>query len=330
MPKPVRRSTKPLFLEAAPRNLAFPPPTGKLHEQEKRATPLAAVEILVFTPNWPRTYPVPYRLASNKCTTETAVKIIEFHRTLGDKNGVEKNTWCKLLQKIVRACGLHTYPTLKNGVLKTEKWTLRRHEEFNTKDYHGPWDNKKLTLAGFKHDDYNSETSVENVCFDSLAIDVQRFPSVQIGDGLNLTRYVQYAVAHPEEDFLYPKDFAYLANRLGVIPPRPEHYDEATFARWKGRQIPSLSRRIITRQPRASESSSDIPTAPSTPPRNHSVEDIEDISPSQHSGSSRHFGYAPASDSTLTFSQLDWNSQPTQAMMHQPFLNVQVRATAQQ
>jgi hypothetical protein len=48
-----------------------------------------------------------------------------------------------------------------------------------------------------------------------------------------LNRCVQYAAAHPERNHVFPRDFAYLAEKLGndrQIEDR--HLEEASFARW--------------------------------------------------------------------------------------------------
>ncbi|KAH7084307.1 hypothetical protein FB567DRAFT_550316 [Paraphoma chrysanthemicola] len=75
--------------------------------------------------------------------------------------------------------------------------------------------------------------STPGIRFADLATNVNTYPSYARGNGLILTRCVQYAALHPEEQYIFPRDFAYLAEKLDdgrqVLP---QHLDRASAARW--------------------------------------------------------------------------------------------------
>ncbi|KAF1828290.1 hypothetical protein BDW02DRAFT_603540 [Decorospora gaudefroyi] len=78
---------------------------------------------------------------------------------------------------------------------------------------------------------------VEGVPFADLAKGVARYPSITAGDGHDLTRCVQYVVAHPEKEYIFPRDFEKLIEKLGgALPVSPKHTDAAVFARWKSKR----------------------------------------------------------------------------------------------
>jgi hypothetical protein len=68
----------------------------------------------------------------------------------------------------------------------------------------------------------------------ALANGVKRFPSTTTGNGLNLSRGVEYAAAHPNEDWQFPRDFQKLTITLRVIRAEPRHFDSAFFTRFRG------------------------------------------------------------------------------------------------
>jgi hypothetical protein len=248
-----QKDTKGLFDDAPSRDLAFPPEELLLADEEKLAIPITLCEIFTFLVNWYRTYPIAFRCASNGLTTQLAKQMIHYYRVAGHKGEVGNSILCKIVGNAMGACGLHIYPEVtKSGDTKDEPWSLTRHANNNTKNYWGPWDHQKLTLTGFRHDGNSSSSEDENVSFASLAKGVQRFPSVQRGDGSNLTRCVQYAVAHPLEDLQFPRDLKSLTYRLGRLPVVAENYDLALIDRWRKRKgAPNPPDRVIIQQPQA-------------------------------------------------------------------------------
>jgi hypothetical protein len=247
-----RKDTRALCPGAPTSNLAFPPEETQPDDESRLAIPITITELVVFLNNWAvRTYPGAFRCASNGVSMQIVADMINYHRTPGNKGPVTRSPFGHALATAIRSGRLHTYSTLKNGVIVPTKWTFTLHQKESTKDFHGPWDENKLTLTGFRHDGHSSHSKTENVSFASLASGVQRLPSVERGDGLNLTRCVQYAIAHPQEDLRFPRDFKRLTYQLGRLPVGPEHYDHATVTRWNI-GIPNPPGRIIVPQPQAS------------------------------------------------------------------------------
>jgi hypothetical protein len=144
-----------------------------------------------------------------------------------------------MMQKAMRDYGYVLTDRLGN---ETKNWTQSLHRENNVKDVNDPWNEQNLTLAGASPQcEYDlgegkntEEVPLDNVPFASLANGVRRFPSLQRGDGLDLTRCVEYAKAHHDEPWLFPRDFAELTKKLGgPITVEDKHYDHVAFARWK-------------------------------------------------------------------------------------------------
>ncbi|KAF2821274.1 hypothetical protein CC86DRAFT_411572 [Ophiobolus disseminans] len=228
----IRKSTSALFSKAPPRTLEFP-----------QDIEITACEILAFLPNWIRCHDVVFRFASNGVANQIVATIVNYFRRPDDKGDVDANSMCKIMGHTMCVTG-YQYPGVEvvNGVKKPRPhpWTNTRHKKHGTKDTLGsPWSHQDLTFAGKSPDLHGSETLVGNVRFDSLADGLQRWPSVQRGDGLRLTGCVQYAVAHPEENLMFPCDFKALAEKLILNTTRDCHLDGATFKRWGHRKTPS-------------------------------------------------------------------------------------------
>ncbi|KAH7072010.1 hypothetical protein BKA63DRAFT_567935 [Paraphoma chrysanthemicola] len=108
-------------------------------------------------------------------------------------------------------------------------------------DYH--WDQEDLSLNYTRVNceldpEYDELGEVVNpptpgIPFADLAINVNSHPSYARGDGSMLTRCIQYAALHPDEDYIFQRDFAYLAEKLDdgrqILP---QHLDRASAARW--------------------------------------------------------------------------------------------------
>jgi hypothetical protein len=237
MANSTRRDNGRYFEEAPTQYLAFP-----------QNEPITAAELLVFDPKKLRSYDTNFRLHSNGITNQVVETIVNYHRDEMDKGEVEANNLLKIMQKSMRDRQIHQYPAMKNveGEMKQvdEPWTSKLHKKFNTKDHYGPWDPNNLECTGYTPD-LGNENLVPNVRFNSLAKDVKRYPSIARGDGLNVTRCVQYAVAHPEEDWMYPRDFTALIDKLGRLRVQPHHFDAAVFDRFKNRQTPNPPARLI-------------------------------------------------------------------------------------
>jgi hypothetical protein len=232
-----RRDNGRYYEDAPTQYLAFP------HNE-----PITAVELLVLDPNKIRSYDTNFRLHSNGVTNQVVETIVNYHRDEMAKGGVEANNLLKVMQKTMRARQIHFYSIMKkvDGEMEQvdELWTSKSHKKFNTKDHYGPWNPNNLECTGYSPD-LGNQNLVPNVRFDSLAKDMKRYPSIVRGDGLNLTRCVQYAAAHPGEDLMYPRDFTALTDKLGRLPVQPQHFDAAVFDRYKNRRTPNPPARLI-------------------------------------------------------------------------------------
>jgi hypothetical protein len=108
-------------------------------------------------------------------------------------------------------------------------------------DYH--WDIEDLSLNGVHINceldpEYSYFGEVVNppmpgIPFADLAVDVNAHPSYSRGDGFIFTRCVQYAALHPDRGYNFPRDYAYLAEKLDDGRQLlPHHLDQASATRW--------------------------------------------------------------------------------------------------
>jgi hypothetical protein len=135
---------------------------------------------------------------------------------------------------------------MREGLGGKKDWTITKHMAGRiTYDYE--WDYEDLTLNGILLNcevDWTGHMNgareilpVENIPFADLARDVRIHPSYSSGDGFMLTRCVQYAAAHLEKNFFFPRDFTYLAQNLDDDRElTTEHLDAASITRWKNKQ----------------------------------------------------------------------------------------------
>jgi hypothetical protein len=73
--------------------------------------------------------------------------------------------------------------------------------------------------------------SLQEWKFADLAKGLKKMPEGD--DALDLTRMVQYAVDHPEDNFVFPNDYDLLLQLVGgPAQPTAQHFDAAVFDRW--------------------------------------------------------------------------------------------------
>jgi hypothetical protein len=241
---PKHKSTSAIFADAPSRALLYPQ-TGNI----------TAAEIMAFLPNSVRSHDIVFRFASNGATNKIMSTMANYFRQFDTKGAVDKNTLCHIMQKAMRDHGYDLTDANGNTGIK---WTNTLHKTTNMRNQDGPWDGTNLTLRGvlpqcaYYLGDYDNENEpIDNVPFASLATGVQRFPSIELGDGLDLTRCVQYAKAHPQEKWLFPCDFQELTRRLGgAIVVQEQHLDRAAFRRWNNGQTPQPPAPVMSIAPR--------------------------------------------------------------------------------
>jgi hypothetical protein len=191
---------------------------------------LTLVEIIVYFPNAMRNPRVLLRLVQAGLDQQTLANIINLHR-IWEKYPALGNTVCTIMQG-----------TMRRG-FPFPDWTFTRHKKDEyTYDY--KWDVEDLTLTGVELEcEINPKLDargvvrkpvIEDIPFADLAAGVNIRPSYARGDGLMLSRCVQYAAANAHKDYRFPRDLAELVAKLDIgRVVRSEHLDAACVLRCK-------------------------------------------------------------------------------------------------
>ncbi|KAF9729216.1 hypothetical protein PMIN06_000118 [Paraphaeosphaeria minitans] len=196
-------------------NIPFP-------ASDKQAN-VTAVELLTFLPRYFRQADIVDRFITNGGKASILTRIINEHREMKGGGVVSNNTIFIAMKNSMRSRG---------GVY--EKWTVRTHPKPRG------YNHNNLNIAGLRtktgaqstsRGTQNTERGADPIQFKFLGKHVKKFPSGF--DALDLTRCVTYAMAHPDEDWEYPKDFEELVTRIGgPAAVHQEHYDIEAFRRW--------------------------------------------------------------------------------------------------
>jgi hypothetical protein len=213
-----RSTSNIISATAPPRNLRLPKWGG-----------ITAVELVTFLPQSLKSSDVMFRLVQNGFTTDILSKIIDAHRKSPKDYSPLNNS--------LRASW--TTPMRQSGY---EGWTFKAHR---AGQFQPPtWDENDITLTGMKLQCENfpgksgvPDHVIENVDFKSLQNAVNTMPSIDNGDAHILGPCVEYAVAHPDLDLQFPRDYEAIADHLGLStkPVRPDSVDRAVAARWKAK-----------------------------------------------------------------------------------------------
>lgn len=191
---------------------------------------LGAVEIVTFFPHWLRNGDVARRLLMNGSTQAHFVNVLSSHCHLARGN-MNPNTVLKWLQEGMRK------------ITGNPNWARRKHLVHMSRTNCNP---NNLTLLGcrlnIEHQPRRcaKRVIIQSISFHELGRHVRQMP--QGDDRLDLTRFVEYAMRHPEEGLQFPQDFDILAQKLGTAQVSPRHLDAAAAARWS-------QRRAIVQQP---------------------------------------------------------------------------------
>lgn len=110
-----------------------------------------------------------------------------------------------------------------------ENWTPGIADQYRDDSTFDP---SSVSVAGFRTPaDGKNRTEHAPIPLKNLALGVKVFPSGN--DALDLTRVVQYAVDHLDEDLMYPTDYDYVLAKLGgPATVTFAHTDAAVVARW--------------------------------------------------------------------------------------------------
>ncbi|KAH7084310.1 hypothetical protein FB567DRAFT_445410 [Paraphoma chrysanthemicola] len=184
---------------------------------------LTAYELLAFLPNVVHCADVIYRFVSNGATRHAIWVIVNTARDLPDE-------WH------ANCCGTYMYKAMKAAGY--DGWTVTTHDNWHAARK-STWDEANMNVGGFRtpNEVRGLVALTESIPFATLAADVRRMP--QGNDALDLTRMVQHCVQHPEEQWLYPRDYQRLLKHIGgPAPISHEHLDRKTFGRWDTKSAP--------------------------------------------------------------------------------------------
>lgn len=197
-------------------------------------------QIVTFLPNWLREHDPVFRLHSNGATTGLIAEVIKHHHESSDKGEVMNNSLCKMTQTAMRMDNRYLYYVPKvvenQEVLVEERWSISHHTQNNTKDLWGIWDSNSLAVSNVHFSNRRRHGPLESVEFTTLSGGVKVLPSLENGDGLDLTRCVQYALQHKDKRFMFPDDFSKICDIIGRAPIQEKHLDSPTFDRWAAKQ----------------------------------------------------------------------------------------------
>ncbi|KAF2503156.1 hypothetical protein BU16DRAFT_555173 [Lophium mytilinum] len=191
---------------------------------------ILAAEFAAFLPNARLAYPVAERLISNGFDYRVLAYMINTLRDM--PNGfIETNSILKGMQITMRLGPQAGCPR--------ENWTRAKQAE----QIPDSWDENNVSTEGYQpryrtHPNKKANLStgpmrlVDPVPFKDLARGVQQFP--QGKDCGDLTCCVRYHLRHPNEDWVYPTDFANLIDHIGGPMRISDHHtDYEAFMRWE-------------------------------------------------------------------------------------------------
>lgn len=125
--KAARKLNTPLFGSNAPNAQLRMPPHANI----------IAAELIVFLPNWLRSYDVIFRFAQNGMDTAMLVNILNYHRTSTKGYAMLNNSLCKIMQNTMR----------DNGY---DGWTIMKHKAGDYRNAKEVWNKENLELTGFR------------------------------------------------------------------------------------------------------------------------------------------------------------------------------------
>jgi hypothetical protein len=193
---------------------------------------LTAAELLAYLPHWLKSIDVVDRLVTNGGKSYTIAALINEFRILpGDIDAIIKPNSIQIMM---------SYGMRRAGF---EEWTVGTHHEFQRPN--PLLDEYNLSVKTFRppratHPKSGSRGQVatklkhneaaDPIEFKSLALHVRKHPSG--ADALDLARCVQYAVAHPDQEWYFPDDFEKLVTKLGgPATVTHSHLDKQIFKR---------------------------------------------------------------------------------------------------
>ncbi|KAF3052360.1 hypothetical protein E8E11_010735 [Didymella keratinophila] len=196
---------------------------------------ITAVEIIAYCPYWLKNGDVAKRLLMNGFEWPHIAEVLNFHCNTA-RGDISYNWVLKAVQPGMRK------------LTGNPKWTHNKNMLLMRRK---GWSANDLTLAGCLLDaQYPAPRGlgrgiVQSYPFRMLGDHLKQRP--QGDDALNLTRCVEYAIQHPEEDLEFPRDFQMLVQKLGPVLVTPQHLDAAAVTRWTPSQNPVQQPRSTNR-----------------------------------------------------------------------------------
>lgn len=182
---------------------------------------ITLVELCVFLPGWLKHGDIAQRFWFDGLDRNHIVNILNWHCDLA-RDGVTPNLITNWMNKAMRR------------LTGDKKWTHKSNVVSLDRSH---WDPNNLTLTDCKlniehaqRKGRGSRLVAQRVPFRSLAQHVRQMP--QGVDGLDLTRFVQYAKDHPLEELWFPQDFGYLVQKLGTVRVEKAHLGAEISKRW--------------------------------------------------------------------------------------------------
>lgn len=179
---------------------------------------LTAAEIIAYCPHWLKSVDIIDRFVANGGRAVIIAEMVNEFRTR--KELMKTNSICVMLQNAMRAAGNNNWTVMSHKKV-SDHYDLFVARFRNPRDTHPSTGPKRL----------ENNRKADPVEFRSLATGVKKHPSGY--DALDLTRCVQYAVAHPSESWLFPDHFNRLVKEKlgGPAAITYDHRDEQVFER---------------------------------------------------------------------------------------------------
>jgi hypothetical protein len=201
-------------------NLPFP--TGNL----------TAAEILAYLPHWLKSIDVIDRFITNGGRSYTiAAMINEFRYLPGGADAVFRPNSVQIMMSYgMRRAGFNEWTVGTHSTFERPNPSLSE-SDLNVQTFRLPCEtHPKSHPSGRDEFQLRLNEPADPIEFKALALHIKVHPSGY--DALDLARCVQYALAHPDEDWFFPDDFGLLVTQLGgPAAITHSHLDRQIFRR---------------------------------------------------------------------------------------------------
>ncbi|KAF2849707.1 hypothetical protein T440DRAFT_124438 [Plenodomus tracheiphilus IPT5] len=199
-------------------NLAFP--NGNL----------TAIEILTYCPHWLKSVDVIDRFMTNGGKSKTIAATINEFRAQPKGAIFQANSAQIMMSYAMRRAGYDQWTVGTHG--QWPRAVNRVEGDLSVTDFRPPrlTHPKRIMQSQRKTRELAHNEEATPIAFKDLALHVKKHPAG--ADALDLSRCVQYALKHPDEEWLFPDDFARLTIHLGgTARVTHAHLDRQAFAR---------------------------------------------------------------------------------------------------